>query len=213
MNKKAINFINWVLGIVLCCLGICFCTKAAFGLSMIAAPPYIIHCFFRDTLSWYTQGTSEYIWEALLIVVTCLAVRRFRPKYLLSLLTAVISGFIIDFWLWVLGGNGVYESPVIRIIAFIGGSLLISLAIAFVFRTTLPPQVYELIVSEISDKYHFDKSKTKLFNDIIMFVITIVLAMALNHSWTGVGIGTVIVTFTNAPMIKLFGKVIDKIEK
>ena len=90
---------------------------------------------------------------------------------------------------------------------------VISLAIAFVFRTTLPPQVYELIVSEISDKYHFDKSKTKLFNDIIMLAITIILARVLTHSWTGVGIGTVIVTFTNAPMIKLFGKVIDKIEK
>ena len=213
MNKKAINIINWVLGIVLCCLGICFCTKAAFGLSMIAAPPYIIHCFFRDTLSWYTQGTSEYIWEAFLVVVTCLAVRKFKPKYLLSLLTAVVSGFIIDFWLWVFGGNGVYESMVIRVIAFIGGSLLISLAIAFVFRTTLPPQVYELIVSEISDKYHIDKSKTKLFNDIIMLAITIILSRALTHSWTGVGIGTVIVTFINAPMIKLFGKVIDRIEK
>lgn len=213
MNKKAVNIINWVLSVTLCSLGICLCTKASLGLSMIAAPPYIIHCFFRDALPWYTQGTSEYIWEAVLIIVTCLAVQRFKPKYLLSVLTAVISGFVIDFWIWVFGGNGMYETLPARIIAFILGSAVISLAVAFVFRTTLPPQVYELIVTEISEKYSFDKSKTKLVNDIVMLVITIVLARLLTHSWTGVGIGTVIVTFANAPMIKFFGKIIDKIEK
>lgn len=213
MNLKIKNAVNWFFGIVLCCLGVCFCTKASFGLSMIAAPPYIIHCFFRDYLPWYTQGTSEYIWQTVLIIITCMAVRKFRPKYLLSFLTAVLSGFIIDFWLWVLGGNGVYESMTARIIAFAGGSLLISLAVAFVFRTTFPPQSYELIVSEIAERYGFDKSKTKLVNDITMLAVTVVLARVLNHSWEGVGAGTVIATFLNAPLIRLFGKLIDKIEK
>ena len=37
------NEIAWVLGIVLCALGVALCTKADFGLSMIAAPAYIIH--------------------------------------------------------------------------------------------------------------------------------------------------------------------------
>ena len=213
MNKKVVNIVNWVLSVTLCSLGICLCTKASLGLSMIAAPPYIIHCFFREALPWYTQGTSEYIWEAVLIVVTCLAVQKFKPKYLLSVLTAVISGFVIDFWIWVFGGNGMYESLPARIIAFVLGSVIISIAIAFVFRTTLPPQVYELLVTEISEKYGFDKSRTKLVNDIAMLVITVVLARLLTHSWTGVGVGTVIVTFANAPMIKFFGKIIDKIEK
>ena len=213
MNKKAVNVINWILGITLCSLGVSLCTKAALGLSMIAAPPYIIHCFMREFLPWYTQGTSEYIWETVLLILTCIAVRRFKPKYLLSFLTAVISGFVIDFWLMILGGNGMYESLAIRIIAFIFGSLIISIAIAFVFRTTLPPQVYELLVSEISERYNIDKSKTKWINDILMLVITVVLSRVLTHSWTGVGIGTIIVTVVNAPLINFFGKIIDKIEK
>lgn len=212
MNGKIRNIIHWILSITLCSLGICLCTKASFGLSMIAAPPYIIHCFLRDTLPRYTQGTSEYVWEGVLIIVTCLAVRRFRPKYLLSLVTAVLSGFVIDFWLWLFGGNGVFGSMPLRIAAFVIGAALIALAVAFVFRTTLPPQVYELTVTEISDKYNLDKNKTKLANDIVMLIITVVLSRALTHAWTGVGIGTVIVTFANAPMIKLFGKAIDKVE-
>ena len=213
MNRKPVNIINWILSITLCSLGICLCTKADFGLSMIAAPPYIIHCFMRDMFSWYTQGTSEYIWEAVLLVLTCIIVRRFRPRFLLSFVTAVLNGFGIDLWLRVFGGNGAYESLAARIAAFVIGSVIISIAIAFVFRTTLPPQVYELLVTEVSDKFGFDKSKIKLVNDICMLVITVVLARVLTHAWTGVGIGTVIVTFANAPMIKFFGKIIDKFEK
>ncbi len=213
MSSKTIKFINWALSITLCGLGVSLCTKAAFGLSMIAAPPYILHCFLRESFPWYTQGMSEYVWEAVILVITCLAVGRFRIRYLLSLVTAVLSGFIIDFWLSVLGGNGMYESFAVRIIAFICGAAIISLAVAFVFRTNFPPQVYELLVGEISDKYHFDKSKTKLINDLAMLIITIVFARALNHSWEGVGIGTIIVAFLNAPLIDFFGRIIDRIEK
>lgn len=213
MNGKVKNVLNWVLAIVLCSLGICLCTKADFGLSMIAAPPYIIHCFMREHFAWYTQGMSEYIWEAVLLLLTCLIIRRFRKRYLLSFVTAVLSGFVIDFWLWVFGGNGVYENLAVRIIAFVLGSALISLAVAFVFRTTLPPQVYELAVNEVAEKYGFDKSKTKLGNDIIMLAITLLLALTLTRDWTGIGIGTVVVTFINAPLIRLFGTLIDKIEK
>ena len=213
MNRKAVNVINWVLSLLLCSLGICLCTKANFGLSMISAPPYIIHCFMRDTFSWFTQGTSEYVWETVLLVIMCLIVRRFHPKFLLSFVTAVIMGFLIDFWFIPLGGNAVYESMAVRIITFIIGAVIISLAIAFVFRTTLPPQVYELIVCEISDRFHIDQNKIKWSNDMIMLALTVVLARVLNHSWTGIGVGTVIVTVVNAPMINIFGRIIDKVEK
>lgn len=214
-NKKffTLNIVNWVLSITLCSFGVGLCTKANFGLSMIAAPPYIIHCFLRDSLTWYTQGTSEYIWEGLLIVITCIIVRHFRMKYVLSLVTAIVSGGVIDFWLWVLGGNGPYDSMPVRIATFVIGVLCIALAVAFVFRTTIPPQAYELVVSEVADKYGFDKSKTKLVNDIIMLAISVSLSWILTKTWTGVGVGTIISTFVNAPLIKFFGKGIDKIEK
>lgn len=209
--KKIRNVVNWVLGMVLCSLGVCFSTKAGFGLSMIGAPPYIIHVWLRDRFSWYTQGTSEYIWEALLLVITIIIVRRFKWKYLLSFGTAVLLGVMIDAWFLLLGGNSVYESLIIRIIAFVAGTIITSIAIAFYFRTTMPLQVYELTVTEISDRYKFDTSKVKWINDIIFLVLAGLMAFLLTHSWAGIGIGTVIVTFVNAPLIGLFGKLIDKV--
>lgn len=214
-KNKGLNFFNWILGNLVVCLGVCLSTKANFGLSMIAAPAYAIHVFMRNIASWYTQGTSEYIFQAAVLIVTCLIIWRFKPKYLLSFLTAVMCGLMIDGWFLVLpGGNAVVENLVVRIIFFIVGAALISLGIAFVFRSTWPAQVYEMAVLELSERFGFKRDRVKFVFDMIFLAMAIILALLLNHSLTksGINIGTVIVTFTNAPLIALFGKVIDWLE-
>ena len=204
------NEVSWVLGIVLCALGVSLCTKANFGLSMIAAPPYIFHIWLRDLFPWFTQGTAEYVWQCVLLVIMCIAVRKFRPKYLLSFGTAVISGFNLDFWFFLFGGNGEYEELWQRIIAFAVGETVTALAIAFIFRTTLPVQIYELAVCEIADRIGLDKNKVKMANDALMLVLSIVLSLVLTGGLVGFGIGTIIITLVNAPMIAFFGKLLDK---
>ena len=178
---KKINRMNeaaWVIGIVGCALGVCLCTKANFGLSMIAAPPYIFHVALRNRFPWFTQGTSEYIWQGVLLLIMCAVIGRFRWKYLLSFGTAVISGLCIDFWFLLLGGNGAYEQLWMRILAFVFGASITSLASAFVFRTSVPIAIYELIV--------------------------------LTGGFNGFGIGTILITFINAPLIAFFGKLLDR---
>lgn len=189
------------------------CTKAGFGLSMIGAPPYIIHVWLRDHLTWFSQGTGEYVWEAIILVVTVIAIRRFRVKYLLSFLVAVVLGFLIDAWLIILGGNGILDDIVLRIVFFIIGMVSASIAVALYFRTDMPLQVYELSVVEISDKFGFKQSMVKWCTDISYLVIAVILSLALTHGFTGIGIGTIVITVLNAPLIAMFGKVIDKIEK
>lgn len=212
MNKK-LSVINWVIGIIICNLGVALCTKASFGISMIGASPYILHVFMRDSFAWFTQGTAEYVWEAIILIIGCLIVRRFKPRYLLSFLTAVIAGFAIDAWFMVLGGNGPYESLPVRIAAFTAGTLLTSCGIAFFFNTKMPMQVYELVVAEISDRYEKDLNKVKFVNDIILFAIAIALSFALTGKLTGIGIGTIIITLVNAPLIGFFRKIVEKLEK
>ena len=98
VEKKKIGRMNeaaWVIGIVVCALGVALCTKADFGLSMIAAPPFIFHYALRGAFPWFTQGTAEYVWQGVLLILMCAAVRRFRWRYLLSFGTAVIAGLSI----------------------------------------------------------------------------------------------------------------------
>ena len=213
MSLKKISRMNeiaWVIGIAGCALGVCLCTKANFGLSMIAAPPYIFHIALRDRLPWFTQGTAEYIWQGVLLLFMCVVTGRFRWKYLLSFGTAVVSGLCIDFWFLLLGGNGAYESLGMRIAAFVRGAGITSLAIAFVFRTSWPIAIYELLVREIADRFGLNINRVKLGNDIVMLVLSAALAFVLTGGFHGFGPGTILITFVNAPLIAYFGKWIDR---
>lgn len=205
MNEAA-----WVVGIVVCAFGVALCTKADFGLSMIAAPPYIFHYVLRDRFPWFTQGTAEYVWQGVLLLLMCLAVRRFRWRYLLSFGTAVIAGMCIDGWLVLLGGNGACEALWMRILAFAAGELLTGVAIAFVFRTSLPIQIYELLVREIADRYSLDVNKVKMANDGAMLVLSALLSFLLTGGFNGFGVGTVLITLVNAPLIAFFGRLLDR---
>lgn len=214
MNKeKILNVVNWVAGILLASLGVAFCTKANFGLSMIGASPYIIHVWLRDTFTWFSQGTAEYVWESVLLIITCIIVRQFKWRYLLSFGTAVISGFVIDGWLYVVGGNGAYSTLLGRSLSLVAGMVVCSLGVAFFFHSTMPLQVYELLVAEVSKKYNKDLNKVKLINDITLLVVAIALSVLLTKGLTGLGIGTIIITVCNAPLIKYLRIFIDKLEK
>ncbi len=204
MNEAA-----WVLGIVLCTLGICLCTKANFGLSMIAAPPYILHLRMVEIFPWWSQGTSEYIWQGFLLLVLWVLMRRVQIKFVLCFVTAVVFGFALDCWFVVFGGNGAYVSLGARIVSFVLGECITALAIAFYFKTDMPLQIYELLVTQLAPKYGLTTEKLKQINDIVMFVLSVVLALVLTGGFHGVGIGTVIITAVNAPLIRLFSKLLD----
>ena len=206
------DVLHWILGTLLCTLGVCLTTKADFGLSMIAAVPYTLHVGFRDAIAWFSQGTAEYLFQAFLLIFTCFLVWRFRWKFLLSFATAFICGLCIDGWLLILGGNAPYESLGLRIAVFFIGVLLMAAATALYFRSKLPLQVYELTVAEISDRFNWKLEVVKSLFDILMLVLAVVLSVMLTGSvfGAGVGWGTLVITFCNAPLIKLFGSFYDK---
>lgn len=209
---KKYNVVNWVMGNLICMLGIAFATKANFGLSMIAAGPYILHVYFRESFAWFTQGTAEYVYEALVLIIACIIIKKFELKYLLTFAEAIFAGFILDGWFLVLGGNAPAESLTLRIIYFVLSLIIVGLGVAFFFRTSLPLQSYDFAVVKIAERYGFSQAKTKFANDAIMLAVSLILSFALTKKLTGIGIGTVIATALNAYIISLWGKVLDKFE-
>ncbi len=205
------NEVCWLLGNLLCALSIALCTKSGFGLSMIAAPPYIFNQFLVKLSPFFTQGACEYIFQALLLLIMCLIIRRFKWKYLLSFATAFIFGNMVDLSLWIFGGQEIYESMAMRIAAFALGEVVTALAIACYFRTSLPLCIYELFVKAVSDRFSLSTDRVKMFFDIGMFILSVAATLILFGKFVGVGVGTVIITLVNAPLIKLWGKVLDKI--
>ena len=183
---KKMNEAAWLLGIVFCALGVCLLTKAGFGLSMVSAAAYILHLRVVQFLPFFSQGMSEYVFQAVLLLILCLAIQRFNWRYLLSFASAVIFGFVL-------------------------GELFTAIAIAFFFRTGWPLEIYELFCTELARRYGWNMNRVKQCYDIAMLTLSVLLALILNHNLQGLGAATVIITVVNAPLITLFGKLLDKL--
>lgn len=203
------DVIYWIIGNLFCMLGIAFATKSDFGLSMIAAGPYILHVALRDALPWFTQGTSEYFYEALVLIVTCIIIKCFKARYLLSFAEAFLAGLILDGWFSLMGGNAPWPSLGGRIISFILSLFITSFGVAFFFKTKCPLQTYDLAVVEIASTYNLPQEKVKRWNDYIMLGVSLVLSLTLTRRLTGIGIGTVITTVLNSILIGFWSRRID----
>ena len=212
----------WLFGIIFVALGVAICSKANLGVSMIAAPAFVLHESLSGVFSWLTVGVTEYIIQGILLLVLCLLVRRFNWRFLLTFAVAVLYGYVLDLFIWILGGVSLNEVW-LRWAMLILGDLITAFGVACFFRTYMPLQVYELFVSETADKFSFKISRAKWTFDLSLLVVSLVFALTLfgdvssfdfstigYSSFHSIGLGTLVTTAINSPLISLMGKFIDK---
>ena len=212
----------WLFGIIFVALGVAICSKADLGVSMIAAPAFVIQEALVKIWPSLSVGMTEYLIQGLLLGLLCLVIRRFRWHYLLAFAVAVIYGYTLNFFLWVLGGVS-FDAIWLRWVMLIVGDLITGFGVACFFRTYMPLQVYELFVAELASRFSLKISRVKSCFDISLLVISLVLALTLfgdvtKFDWTtvgyasfhSIGLGTLVTTAINSPIIALMGKLVDR---
>ena len=213
----------WLFGIILVALGVSICSKADLGVSMIAAPAFIVHEALITLLPGISVGVTEYIIQGLLLILLCLIVRRFDWRYLLAFAVAVLYGYTLDLFLWILGGV-TFQAVWLRWVMLIVGDTVTALGVACFFRTYMPLQVYELFVAELSARFGFVITKVKLCFDMALLALSLLLAFTLfgdvaDFPWGrigttcfhSIGLGTLVTTLINSPIIALAGRLLDRI--
>lgn len=212
----------WLLGTVLVALGVSICKKADLGVSMIAAPPFIIYEAIAGFWSGFSVGMVEYLTQGMLLIILCLIIKRFDWRFLLAFVVAIIYGMVLDLWLFVLKDVS-FSEPWLRWVMLFVGDIITATGVACYFRTYLPLQVYELFVAELSNRFKLNISKTKWVFDMSGLCISILLATTLFgdiatfdwktiyiSSYHSIGLGTIVTTFINAPILTFSGKLLDK---
>ena len=213
----------WVFGILFVALGVAICSKANLGVSMIAAPAFVLAEALGSLWSGFSVGMIEYIFQGLILVVLCLAVGRFNWRYLLAFAVAFIYGNVLDLFLWILGSTP-FDAVWLRWVMLVVGDIVTALGVACFFRTYMPAQVYELFVSEMTRRYKISLPKMKWIFDLALLGLSILLALTLfgdvadfdlstiaYASFHSIGLGTLVTTFINSPIIAAVGKLLDKI--
>ena len=212
--KKA-GELNWVLGVFLVALGVAICNRADLGISMIAAPAFILADAVHPLWSGFTVGMAEYLVQGLIVIITCLICWRFDWRYLLSFLTAVIYGYVVDMWMLIIGTEPFAELW-LRWVMLIVGDIVTCVGVAFFFRSYLPVEAYELCVHEIARVHKLNMHHVKWVFDFSCLAVSIILAFSIfgdattfdwatiyTHSFHHIGLGTIVTTLISAPLIRM----------
>ena len=220
---KKTSELLWLLGTLFVALGVSICSKADLGVSMIAAPAFIVSEKLQSIWSGFTVGTVEYVLQGILLIILCILIRKFHFKYLLAFLVAIIYGYTLDLFLLITSQLTV-NSIFMRYLLLIAGDVITACGVACFFHTYMPLQVYELFVAQFSISYKINIHKIKTVFDYSLLAISILLAFTLfgdvkNFDWTkityvsfhSIGLGTIITTLINSPIIAFFSHIINKV--
>lgn len=177
MKEKRVFYTEaaYFAGLVILALGTSLMEKADLGLSMVVAPAYLLHLKISKVLPFYTFGVSEYVLQAILLVLLCIVLRRPKKSYLFSFVTAVLYGLILDLFISLLRdipGGG----PGGRLLVFFAGLLLGATGVSMFFHTYISPEAYELVVKEICEKYSLPVDRVKTAYDCSSCAAAILLS-------------------------------------
>lgn len=184
---------------------------AGFGLSMVIAPAYLLHCALMPMLSWFSFGMAEIAFQATLLILMCLILRRFRFSYLFSFVTTVIYGFCLDGAILLV--EHLPYTLGMRLLLYVAGMVLTSAGVAFFCRTYIAPEVYELFVEKVSKKFHKPFHRFKTVYDCLSCLLSLILSFAL-FGWgefVGINWGTVVCALVNGTLIGGFEKLYDRL--
>lgn len=201
----------YIFGMIIMAFAAAFTEKADFGMSMVVAPAYILHLKISEFWPWFTFGVAEYVFQGVLILLTVCVMRTLKRSYLLSFVTAVLYGVLLDTAMAVIAPLP-DEHFGFRVLWYILGTVLCSFAVSLFFHTYLPPEAYELIVKELASKSKKNINRIKTAYDCASVVLGIVLSFSFFGFGVFVGVkwGTVICAVINGFLIGRFSKWLDR---
>jgi len=183
--------------------------RANFGMSMVVAPAYLIHLKLVQFLPFFSFGMSEYVFQALLLGLLSIIMRRLKKSYLLSFATAFIYGLVLDVTI-ALVSLLPFSGLIWRFVFYVAGLCSCSVGVAFLFYTYFPPEAYELLVKELSQKTKASISKTKTIYDCLSCGVSVVLSLLFFKTFVGVNWGTVVCAIINGWLIGRISHLLEK---
>ena len=193
-------------------LAVAIMAAADFGVSMIVAPASIA----SQKFTYFSFGEWSYIVQAFLFVAFCIAMKKVKFAYFLSFVTCVIYGYILDFWRMVIPILNPDITPPgsmdlwVRIVMFILGEIITAFSVMLFFKSYIYPQVVDLFVKGIAQKYNLNQVKFKKIFDISCLTVALILTLVLFKGFVGIKWGTIVITFVNGIAISTFAKIYDK---
>lgn len=215
MKKRIdkVGEISWIIGNILCATGNCLVAKGGFGVASVVAPAFIANAKFEELGlgKVFTVGICEYIIQGILLLLCCLIIGKFKPKFFATICNIIFYGACFDIMNALL--SFIQPTELVgRTAVTVIGFVIVGFAVALMLRTYIPPSAYEIFVREIAEEKKRDVSKLKLVFDTSMLLFSILVMFVLlgRFEFSIIGPMTVIAAVMTSVLIGFFGKWLDK---
>lgn len=213
MKTIILRYLYFTLGIIINSFGIALITKSNLGTSQISSIPYVISLAFPQ----FSFGLTTFIFNILFIIIEiCILRKNFKPIQSLQLIATIIFSIFIDISMNLL--NFVQpENFLLQISILISGCFILALGICIEVAPNvivIPGEgVVRALFLAIIRKNPTTKFGTiKIYFDITLILIAILLSFFFFNALNGIGLGTILAGIFTGKFINILNKHIKFIE-
>lgn len=189
-DKKKItvpNILNYTIGLMMISLGMALMLAVKLGMSPTSSLPVTIY----EVVNFFTAGRWITIVQIIFIIAAIVVSKRIRVSHILSFMTVIIMGLLIDMF-EILVTPLIPSGLIVQIILILVSSIIMSIGASFLLLSEYPPVPDLYFMNELFIKYNIPVGKTKMIVDISSVILASILSYFVLHSFVHVGIGTVI---------------------
>ncbi len=174
------------LAMVLNSLAVTLLIKADFGLSALSAVPYVLHLAF-PVLS---IGTWNTVMQCLWLVITMIAIQKWKPGYLFSFVLAFLFGLLLDAWAPVLAPLS--DGLVPRLLYFTAGFFIMSVGISLFFLCGTPVLPFDTVPRAFIMEKGVSVLAARMGLDLLNLGLALAVGLIFVGRVVGIGLGTVV---------------------
>lgn len=179
---------NYLLGLWFITLGIGFSIKSNLGSTPVSSVPYTLN------LIWGIEiGQATILFHAILVLIELILLRRdFKIKHFLQVFVGVLFGYFTSFSVGLMNFIPDPVNIVWSLILTVLSIFFVALGLFFYVPTNIVPLSVDGVTQAISIAFNMDFSKTKVFQDCSLLIISLISCFVfLGVIGGSVGIGTI----------------------
>ncbi|MGO4889798.1 YczE/YyaS/YitT family protein [Anaerobacillus sp. MEB173] len=199
MSKFIKRGISFILGLIILSIGISFTILAGLGTGAWDA----LNVGLSQQIG-FTVGNWVIIIGVLLIVINAFLLKA-RPE-VVSIITVILIGYFIDFWLLYALVNWYPEPFYYQVMVLIIGVVLMALGIAIYLQAEFAVIPIDRLMIAIRRRTGFSLMVSKTIGEVIALVFAFLVGGPI-------GLGTIVATFSIGPLIQVFFPRIEKLVK
>ena len=196
----------YILGLFIMAFGIVLIKKANLGMSPLSAIPAAVANFTTFTLGNTTIGFHVFC-----IILQIILTRRVTVKTVLLLPLAVVFGYIIDLYMFIMGFVAVVYW--LRIACCFFGIVFTALGIVIIVSVDLMLPAPDAFLLSASLFFKRPLSQVKIIGDITWVVVAVAIELVNTGNIVSVGIGTLASMYLTGRFVGIIKQRLPQLEK